>query len=276
MTTPIVVQGTPVSNPYQPNAHAHTHTNTAHTNAHVTNPSSSGKGEKQATACRDPIFALLLYANVAIIIGIAATYGPDAMTTSSPNGQKTNYSSYVVATVICAIFSFALAAVGLAVLMCIPETLIKVSLIFVVALSGAWALMSILSGSLAAGILGMVFFAISVCYARAVWGRIPFASVNLVTACTAIKANLGVVVIAFLLTALAGAWSAIWSVAFVGVFDKTYTCDNETNVCSNPNYGYMFLLFVAYFFTHQVLQVSDILCTSTGICRLCKNTFWQF
>jgi hypothetical protein len=49
--------------------------------------------------------------------------------------------------------------------------MIKVSLIFVVAMSGVWAVMAFLSGSIFAGVLGLIFFALSLCYARAVWSR---------------------------------------------------------------------------------------------------------
>jgi hypothetical protein len=141
--------------------------------------------------------------------------------------------------------------------MAIPETLIKVSLIFVVVMSGVWAVLSFLSGSIALGVLGIVFFAIGLCYARAVWPRIPFASVNLVTACTAIKSNWGVVLYGYFFAILAAGWSILWAFAFIGTYDKTYECDQFDN-CSDPNYGYLFLLFVAYFFTHQVLQVSPV------------------
>ena len=111
-----------------------------------------------------------------------------------------------------------------------------------------------LSGSIFGAIIGLIFFAVSICYARAVWPRIPFATANLVTAITAVKANWGVVIYAFVFTVLAGAWSLIWTIGFVGVFDRTYECD-ENNVCTDPNYGFLFLLFVSYFFAHQVLQV---------------------
>lgn len=250
MSTPVVVQGTPVSNPY-----AGTSTQAA---APVTQSSSTPtKGEKQETRCRDPIFAILFYANVVAIAAVAGAYGPAALETDENDGGNSSdeYSGYVIATVICALLSFLFSALAVAVMMCIPETLIKVSLIFVVVLSGLWAVFSFLSGSIIGGILGIFFFAISICYARMVWSRIPFATVNLVTGCTAIKANVGVVVVAYLITALAGIWSITWSVAFVGVFDETYSCDDETNVCDDPNYGFLFLLFVAYFFGHQVLQV---------------------
>lgn len=79
------------------------------------------------------------------------------------------------------------------------------------------------------------------------------------TAVTAIKANLGVTGFAYLFTALAAGWSFVWSVAFVGVLDQTYTCSENINgveVCSDPNYGYLFLLFLSFFFGHQVIQNS--------------------
>lgn len=139
--------------------------------------------------------------------------------------------------------------------MAIPETLIKVSLIFVVISSLVWALLSFLSGAIALGVMGLVFFAIGLCYARAVWPRIPFASVNLVTACTAVKSNWGVVLYGYFFTMCAAGWSVLWALAFIGAFDRTYTCD-ANNVCSDPNYGILLGLFISYFFTHQVLQVS--------------------
>ena len=156
--------------------------------------------------------------------------------------------------------------------------------------AGVWMVMAFLSGQIFMGILGAIFFAISIrcvydivsvafgvlqnkisclslffpySYAKMVWSRIPFATANLVTACTAIKANLGVTFFAYLFTAVAGVWSITWSIAFAGVFDKTYECD-EQDVCTDPNYGILFLLFVAYFFIHQVLQVPCIVSVVIG------------
>lgn len=113
-----------------------------------------------------------------------------------------------------------------------------------------------MSGNYGIGVIGIIFFLISCCYAYAVWSRIPFATINLVTAITAVKANLGVMFYAYVITFVAMAWTFCWSIAFAGVFNNTYTC-NANNVCSDPNYGYLFLLFVAFFFGHQVFQVSD-------------------
>ena len=80
----------------------------------------------------------------------------------------------------------------------------------------------------------------------------------MVTAGTAIKANLGVAIYAYVFAALAGAWAVCWALAVMGVFDQTYTCMevNGVDVCTNPNYGILFVLFLAFFFVQQVLQVT--------------------
>ena len=47
-----------------------------------------------------------------------------------------------------------------------PETMIKISLVFVVVLAGIWALMAFMSGSIVGGVIGLLFFGISVWYAK--------------------------------------------------------------------------------------------------------------
>ena len=96
--------------------------------------------------------------------------------------------------------------------------------------------------------MGAVFFAISLCYVRYAWPRIPFATVNLVTAITAIQKNFGVVLFNYIFAILAVVWSIIWSVAFVGVFSISYGCDVNGENCEGTNYGILFILFLSLFF----------------------------
>ena len=105
-------------------------------------------------------------------------------------------------------------------MMCMPLMLVKMSLFFMLGLSGAMMVMSWLSGNVFGGIIGTIFFAIFLCYAKSVWSRIPFASVNLLTACTAIKKNLFVIIVAYFFIALALGWSLLWTVALAGVSNK--------------------------------------------------------
>ena len=101
-----------------------------------------------------------------------------------------------------------------------PEALVKMSLFFMVGLSGAMMVYSWLSGNVLMGIIGTIFFAIFLCYAKAVWSRIPFASVNLLTATSAIKKNLCSVVVAYGFIVLAFGWSLLWTIALAGISNK--------------------------------------------------------
>ena len=74
------------------------------------------------------------------------------------------------------------------------------------------------------------------------------------TAVTAIKANLGVTAFAYLFTIMAAGWSLLWAIALSGTMEQTVTCD-EQGAC-DLSYGLLFLLFLSFFFAHQVLQVS--------------------
>lgn len=132
MSQPVVVQGTPVrpgqgTHPGRPSrpTEAPVTTTTA-----TTSNNNNNHGEKQETKCNDPIFALLFYACIIAIVAVAAVYGPAALDTST-NNSGVNYEPYIIYVIVIVIISFFLAAGGMAVMMCIPETLIKVSLIFV-------------------------------------------------------------------------------------------------------------------------------------------------
>lgn len=38
--------------------------------------------------------------------------------------------------------------------------------------------------------------------------------------------------------------------------EATYNCDEDGLNCGEPNYGFIFLLFLSFFFAHQVIQNS--------------------
>jgi len=76
----------------------------------------------------------------------------------------------------------------------------------------------------------------------------------LLTACTAVKKNCGVILVAYVYVILAFGWSILWSVALAGVYDQVIVAGNGEE--NSINYGYYFLLFLSFFFTHQVIQNS--------------------
>jgi len=58
--------------------------------------------------------------------------------------------------------------------------------------------------------------------------------------------------LSFVFVIVALGWSLLWTVAFLGVYDATQVCD-QNNVCTMNN-GYLFLLLVSYYWTHQVIM----------------------
>ena len=75
----------------------------------------------------------------------------------------------------------------------------------------------------------------------------------MLTACTAVKKNCGVVFVAYVYVIVAFGWSMMWSIALFGVYDQVIVSNGQENTI---NYGYYFLLFLSFFFTHQVIQNS--------------------
>lgn len=122
-------------------------------------------GEKQPVKCRDPIFALLLYGNVGAIAAVAAIYGSKAFEGVNEGGY--NYNGYIYAAFILGIIAMVFTGFCLPIMMCIPEVLIKVSLIGMLLLSGVMMVISFISGNIIGGIFGVIFFAIFACYTRA-------------------------------------------------------------------------------------------------------------
>lgn len=211
--------------------------------------------KKQKSACRDPIFAVLFYANIITMAVLAAVNGSSPF--KADDDSNISYEGFMYTAFASGAFSFILSGVMFLTLLCIPGFLIKAALIFNVIATGVAAAASFVWGGTFAGIIMSIFFLLMCCYAWAVWSRIPFATANLVTGTTAIKSNFGVILLSYLSTVLAFGWTALWCTVLVGSYSKQADCQiNEDGVeeCGGPNYLILFLLFISYFFTHQVLQ----------------------
>ena len=218
--------------------------------------------KKQPTKCRDPLFAVLLYVNVAAIIGVYIRFGPSVFSDEAADNQESevenDYTGIIYTAIASVDFASVLSGITLQVLMCSPGFLIKAALFFNIGLAAVAAAAGFVYGNMMMGIIGLIFLALMICYAKLVWSRIPFATANLKTGCAAVRANCGVTFMAYILTALACGWSILWSLAVAGVQDSLVTCEevNGNSSCNNPNYGLLFLLFLSFFFTHQVIQNS--------------------
>lgn len=229
------------------------------------------KGEKQPSAFKDVPFAVLFVAHLVAIIYVVAVYGTEAVAkefNGNTGDVDTDYIGYIYAALSTGVFGFTLSALMMRVMIEYAPLLVKVSLIFSVIMSLVTALLSLFFGSIMGGIFGLLFFAISVCYARMVWPRIPFASANLETSLSAIQENFGITFVSYLFVILAFAWVFFWTLAVIGVYEQTAVCDDETGTCT-IGYGYLFFLLVSLYWTQQVIM-NTIHVTVSGV----LGTWW--
>lgn len=231
------------------------------------------KGEPQPKACRDAWAAVLFYAQLIAIAVVAGYLGVPAVEKfSSGDGSSTtiststvDYAGLLYASLIAGGASFAFSALSLSVMSCCPKVLIQLSLLFSLALSALMVAVSFYYGQIVGGIFGCIFFLLSVCYACAVWRRIPFAAANLTTGLTAVKKNAGTFVLAYSITLISYGYVMLWMTATVGVYDKEGLCSqttietggktSSTTTCAGSlAWGYFFLLLLALFWSQQVFQ----------------------
>mmetsp|Transcript_7002 Transcript_7002/g.12596 ORF Transcript_7002/g.12596 Transcript_7002/m.12596 type:complete len:720 (-) Transcript_7002:225-2384(-) len=125
----------------------------------------------------------------------------------------------IVASVVAAPF-FTVAALGY--MSRNAAQLIRASLYVAVGLNVLFTLFALFAGVLPSAIMHAVFAAILFCYAKAVWHRIPYAASNLRSAIVAVKANMGVGLVAFAGIPASIVWLFTWTFAFMGTLTMPF------------------------------------------------------
>ena len=212
------------------------------------------KPEQQPREWKDAIWAVFFYAHLVVMLGLIASNAGNFAAGEGAGGENSDYNGIVWLVGLCAVVAIGVSSAALGLMMKYSETLVKISLIFTVCMSGVIAVIGLMSGDMFMGIFGLIMFAVGVCYARMVWSRIPFAAANLNTALTAVKTNMGLTVIAYAMVMLAFGWSLLW---FIGV--ESYLNSEK-----------VFFLLVSYYWVHQVLS-NTIHVTTAGT----VGTWWH-
>ena len=215
------------------------------------------KGVVQTRRCRDVFFALLFCAQVAAVVFIGIRYSRDALHGVVTNDLRTEdhittYRNFIVVACLSGAFAVATSALALLLMMAISRRLVQVALMFSIGMSFAWGTIGIgLSPKSFVPISGIVALALSIGYFFVVYDRIPFATANLRTALSGIRANLGLVGVTFCFQAIALAVSIYYAFAGVGLYDAILFGDLNLS-------GWIKVLAfvgigVAYYWTYQVL-----------------------
>jgi len=229
------------------------------------------KGEPQPRQCRDAFCAILFYIHIGLIAFCTARFAPlvvqDLGAADYYNAQRrflennndnadftVDPQAVMVILAVSGVAGFVLSSLAMLFLMRFAEGLIKMALIFNVVVSAVMAIVALIGGVVGMAVMfGMGFF-FSIYYCCIVWSRIPFAASNLITATTAVRANMGLAFFAYSNLIVTFLWSFWWAIAFIatsyvlGGCDADGTCDNDING------GLVFGFLVSYFWTAQVIK----------------------
>lgn len=176
------------------------------------------KGVQQPPVCRDVLFVLLFLFHLVGIVYLGTTYGSEA--TERDQAVTLSYHNVTYMACLCGAFAVIVSTIALVIVMTITKKIIQLALFLTIALSFAWGTIGIgLSPKNFVPITGIIALALSVGYAFVVWDRIPFAAANLHAGLRAVRANMGIVLVAFIFQGLALGWTIYYTFVVVGVYD---------------------------------------------------------
>ena len=169
---------------------------------------------------QDVIWGILFVAHfIGMITFIVYSFmNPVTVTNEDGSTSTTNVAALngkiIFLTATTGMTAVGLSAISISFMMHHAKILVEVGLLFSVATSLFIAIVGFMMGSIMMGVIGIISFAVGICYTYAVWSRIPFAAANLTTALTAVRANMGLTVVSLGVTLLAFGWTIVW---FLGV-----------------------------------------------------------
>lgn len=194
--------------------------------------------QQQPNQFKDAIWAIAFLAHLAGILFLISVNLANGG--NGGDAAAGSYSGIYTLIAIAAAVAIGFSTASIALMTRYPTEMVKAGLIFSVGLMGVIALSMILAGGLFGAIFGVFMFAITIYYVKIVWEKIPFAAINLKTALSAVKSNMGLGVIAYLIMAVAFVWTGFWLAGMGGTFQ-------------NSDGGVTFLLLVSYYWTFEVL-----------------------
>ena len=180
-----------------------------------------------------------------------------------------NPTTLIVVVCIGSLLSLTISTLALGLIMSFAETLVKMALFFNILLFGVLSLLSLIVGSIGSGLMFLLLTGFMAYYTCRVWDRIPFAASNLVTAVTAVRANMGLALYAYLSVLLVALWSVWWSIGTLATLYVTNGCQANGECQSEVNGGIVFLFLLSFYWTMQVIA-NVVHCTTAGT----VGTWW--
>lgn len=147
-----------------------------------------------------------------------------------------------------------ISSLALGFMMKFAQTLIKVALWFNIIFFGAMGLATLAVGVIPMGLMLLFMSAFSAYYAYRVWSRIPFAASNLITAVSAVRANMGLAFYSYVSLFFIFGWSIWWAVGAMSTLYVTNGCNAQGECEQDANPGIVFIFLVSYYWVIQVIS----------------------
>lgn len=214
-------------------------------------------GEKQPSQYRDFPFAVIFILQLVVVFGFAIFWGFPALKNGPPEKNDTGDVEFSGILYICLLSGVAAAgicALALSFMARYAHLLVQFSVLFSMFSSLFMVIVFGFQDKDGAAFVAFLFFCISALYAWAIWHRIPFAASNLVTALTAVRANLGVALVAYGMVIAAFVWTMVWMTSLIGVYAQSADCDSQGICYGRVNGWTMILYLLSFYWTHQVFK----------------------
>lgn len=227
------------------------------------------KGEPQPKQCRDFVWGLLFYLHLGGIAACTAIYAPLAaqeVGQDYTNGAQRRFledgsedftldMDAIMYILICAgLAGCVLSSLSMLFMMKFAEGLIKIALVWNIVVALIMAIAAIAGGVPQMALVFGVGALFSAYWCYVVWPKIPFAAINLITATTAVRENIGLAFFAYLNLSLTFLWTFWWAIAFVSTTFILGECAADGSCQNDVNIGIVFLFLVSFFWTSQVLK----------------------
>jgi hypothetical protein len=140
----------------------------------------------------------------------------------SPYFFRIDYQNVISIFSIAGFYAAVTSYLGFALMLSVARSMIPIVLIFTILSSLCWGIfgLAFFPNSIIT-FLGWSLFGLSSGYAAVAWKRIPFCSINLYTAISALRDTSGILFVGMGSLVVTFIWLAIWLVALIGIFNSS-------------------------------------------------------
>lgn len=245
---------------------------------------------KSDRACRDLVWAIVFYLHLAGFVAVSVIYVPMFLQTAINNsaansGQRKLFARYLedqdeyngnggggndqqftlqsfpanpnellIIVCIAGAFSLICSSLSMIVVMHLGELFIKISLIFNILIFCLAGSISLVAGAIGGAICSCLMCVAAIWYTCCVWDRIPFAATTLATSVTAVRANVGLALYAYISLILTFGWAIVWTLGAGSTIFVLAGCSSDGSCQSSINLGVLFLFFISFYWTTQVIM----------------------